>query len=53
MSFVSVFDTGSSGIDGKSFAYNLYQCDYCGMVCRENVWDNQGKVWIPVDRMEE
>jgi hypothetical protein len=26
------------------FAFNLYLCDYCGTIVRENVWDNKGYV---------
>ena len=27
------------------YAYNLYSCS-CGTICREDVWNNKGKLWI-------
>jgi hypothetical protein len=44
MSLSAVYDTGSSG---ESFAWNLWSCQSCGMVARENVWDSTGVVWVP------
>lgn len=41
MTGVGVHDDPNSG-----FAYNLYQCDYCGCICKDNVWNNPGELWI-------
>jgi len=32
-----------------SHAYNLWQCHYCGAICKENVWKNLGETWL-IDR---
>ena len=41
------FDTGSNGHeDGNDYAFNLYICDSCGNICKENVWHNKGLTWI-------
>lgn len=54
MRFLGVFDTGSgSNHRGESIAYNLYQCDDCGMLCRENVWDHAGILWIDTNNTVE
>jgi hypothetical protein len=31
-------------------AYNLYQCRYCGALCRHDVWKEAGQLWIKLDR---
>ena len=41
---VEVFDTGSDG--APDIAWNLYACQGCGMVARENVWSHKGIVWV-------
>ena len=33
----------------KGYAYNLFQCDECAAICKEDVWDNKGQTWIPTD----
>lgn len=30
-------------------AYNVYSCDDCLTICREDVWKNAGKTWITGD----
>ena len=30
-------------------AYNLYACDGCLSICRQDVWKNAGKIWITGD----
>jgi len=42
MVVVTVYDEGSS----VSYAYNLHQCNSCGLLCQENVWTNPSKVWL-------
>lgn len=55
MQSVKGFDTGSCNghPGGGDIAWNLYTCDDCGNVCRENVWDNKGIVWIKWDQKPE
>ena len=31
-------------------AYNIYQC-HCGAICKENVWEFKGKLWIGRDNV--
>ena len=42
------YDSGSCNghPSGGDVAWNLYCCDDCGNVARQNVWDNPGVVWI-------
>lgn len=47
MNLVTVYDTGSSG--PPNYAYNLYQCEKCGTLCKEDVWEGRGKIWIKND----
>ena len=35
---------------GGEYAYNLYQCQ-CGVVCKRDVWQNPGVLWIGLDDM--
>ena len=30
----------------ENFAYNIYHCEKCFLICRENVWERRGVVWI-------
>lgn len=55
MDLVTAFDTASNGNElGKGakkarFAhihYNLYQCEECGSLCKECLWDNEGEFWL-------
>ncbi len=39
--------------DGEKNAYNLYGCERCGRVCKENVWENKGVIWIDIDERED
>lgn len=44
------FDTGSGESHfGHKVAWNLFQCESCGAVARQNVWDFKGVVWIGAD----
>jgi len=27
-------------------AFNIYLCDGCGMICKEDVWEDKGNRWI-------
>ena len=54
MRLVWVWDTGSNGHplheDGYvGIACNLFACDECGTVARENVWDHKGVVVVRYD----
>ncbi len=31
----------------KGYAYNLYQCELCGTLHKENVWNDKGITAIP------
>lgn len=54
MDLVERFDSGPNGnLSGKgkelgfhSICYNLYICPDCGAICKEDVWDNEGKLWV-------
>jgi len=39
-----VYDDPQTG-----YAYNLMQCNDCGMLCKEDVWKNKGLTWISED----
>lgn len=39
---LDVYDQGAGG----HIAYNLYQCDDCGMVLINHVWEGAGNYWI-------
>ena len=43
MDAVSVYDNCGSQ---KPVAYNVYQCDGCGTLCKEDVWSNAGLTFI-------
>lgn len=30
-------------------AYNLYVCDACGRICKEDVWEHRGRRWLSLD----
>lgn len=30
-------------------AFNLYACEQCGMVLKEDVWENGGKRWLDLE----
>ena len=47
MQFVWCYDTGTSG--DQDVAMNIYACNDCGTVCRENVWSFKGVVWVDFD----
>lgn len=42
---ISCHDNPNSG-----FSYNLYQCDGCGSICRSDVWNDKGELWISEDK---
>lgn len=33
----------------RQYAFNLYFCARCMTMCKENVWNNPGKLWIYCD----
>ena len=49
MGLKHVWDTGSSGLHGHSYAQNTYTCDNCGTVAIERVWENPGITWVAPD----
>ncbi len=48
MKFIACSDNPNEG-----FAYNIYHCDECMVLCKENVWDNAGKFWVLKDNTIE
>lgn len=47
MSLVSVWNGGMDS--PQEYAYNLYTCDVCGTITKEDVWDNKGLLVIPTN----
>jgi hypothetical protein len=41
MSLVDVNDNPNEG-----YAYNVWHCLTCANICKENVWDYKGYIWI-------
>lgn len=44
---VYVFDNAQDA--EPEHAYNLWACDGCGLVMKEDVWSNAGKRWLSLD----
>lgn len=42
---IHCYDSPQDGI-----AFNIYACDGCGAICKNNVWKNKGDEWIAGDR---
>jgi hypothetical protein len=42
-------DPHPSPADKHLYAYNLFQCQYCGAICKQDVWHNAGETWISVE----
>ncbi len=40
MTFISCYDNPNTG-----FAYNLYVCNHCGMIMKDNVWNDPCNYW--------
>lgn len=62
MGFSGVFDTGSIGnVKGRGrlsdelvdIAFNLFLCPSCGAICKENLWDGRGLLWMYDDNTTE
>lgn len=52
MVVVYVYDNGVTMEPGH--AYNLYACDRCGILCKNDVWSDKGFRWIHLDgKVEE
>lgn len=45
MEFISCWDKPEYS-DLLEYAFNLYICNECGTICKEDVWDNEGTLWI-------
>jgi hypothetical protein len=41
MIFVACDDSPNEG-----YAFNLFHCPYCGSICKQDVWDDAGEIWI-------
>ena len=35
------------------FAFNLHNCQTCMILCKENVWENAGRLWVMPDNSVE
>lgn len=47
---VCCFDTGLTANDvGQSFAYNLYVCNDCGRIAKEDVRSRPGITWLTAE----
>ena len=33
----------------RDHCYNLYACDNCGRICKEDVWSDEGLRWMNLD----
>lgn len=33
----------------RDYAYNLYSCQKCGMICKDYVWNNKRQTWISLE----
>lgn len=40
----AVYDDPDTG-----YAYNLFQCVYCGVIIKKDVWNNKGTLTIDLD----
>jgi len=34
-------------------AYNIYACQDCGRIMKEDVWEDKGEIWIGLSGIEE
>ena len=41
MKLIGCMDSPSQGL-----AYNIFHCEPCMMICKANVWDHKGQLWI-------
>jgi hypothetical protein len=46
-----VWDSGALEELGN-YAYNLYACDVCGRLLKEDVWDEAKQLWIGLSGVE-
>jgi 8-oxo-dGTP diphosphatase len=37
----------------RDHAWNLYMCEACGRICKQDVWTNEGELWIGLDGLVE
>lgn len=35
--------------DCSKYAFNVYLCDGCGSICKQDVWTGKGYTWVYVD----
>jgi hypothetical protein len=33
-------------------AFNVYGCDSCGRVCKHDVWNDAGEIWLCLEGVE-
>ena len=50
MELVARYDDPHPGADGRVYAYNLFQCLYCGAICENDIWHNSGETWITAEK---
>jgi hypothetical protein len=34
----------------RGCAYNLWQCEYCGAICKQSIWENPGLTWLNTEQ---
>jgi len=49
MELVATYDDPQPPGGGHVYAYNVFQCRYCGALCKQNVWHDAGETWITLD----
>lgn len=37
----------------RGYAYNVYHCLDCMIICHSNVWENKGDMWVYPDHSTE
>ncbi len=48
MELAGVWDDPNEGI-----AFNIHICNYCGSICKADVWKNAGELWIDLNNNSE
>jgi hypothetical protein len=51
MVFVFCWDNAQQ--TDRDHAFNVYGCDSCGRIFKEDVWEDKGELWIGLEGPEE
>lgn len=49
MHFVWGYDDPHPRSAGHVYAWNLFVCEYCGAICKQDVWHNAGEIWVTTE----